>query len=100
MTFDEKQELNGALVTNLSIQNISDAVTSCCNRDAINTMRQAFVIAEGFVKAAKIRQDYERDKVMQRMKKVLSGIDPDAEFPEDVPDVFPEDEIQEFPEEE
>lgn len=96
MTFDKNHDLSGALTTNLSLKNITDAVISCCNENAISQLRQAFVIAEGFVKAAKIKQDYEREKVMQRMKKVLSGIDPDAEFM----DEFPEDEIQDFPEEE
>ena len=96
MTFNEEHEMETALTVNLSMKNISDAIILSSNEDATSMLRQAFVIAEGFVKAAKIRQDYERDNMMKRMKQVLSGIDPDGEFG----DEFPEDEIQDFPEEE
>jgi len=96
MTFNEEHELDLALMTNLSIKNISDAIIEDCDEEAISSIRQAFVIAEGFVKAARIKEDYMRKKVVDRMKKVLSGVDPD----EDYGDEFPEDEIQDFPEEE
>ena len=100
MTFNNEHEMETALVTNLSLKNITDAIISSCNEDATSTLRQAFAIAEGFIKAAKIRQDNEREQMMERMKKVLSGIDPDAEFLDELTDEFPDDEIQDFPEEE
>ena len=96
MTFNKEHELEVALMTNLSIKNISDAVIGECDADVISTMRQAFTIAEGFVKAARIKEDHMKAKIVDRMKKVMSGIDPDEVYP----DEFPEDEIQEFPEEE
>lgn len=95
MTFNEEHDLDSALLTNLSLKNITDAIISTCDEDAISTLRQAFVVAEGFIKASKIRQDNKRDNMMKRIKQVLSGIDPDEPT-----DEFPEDEIQDFPEEE
>jgi len=100
MAFDKEHDLETALMTNVSIKNISDAVISNCNEDVINTIRQAFVISEGFVHAARIKEDHHREKIAKRMKMVLHGIDPDEEFPDELPDEFPEDEIQDFPEEE
>lgn len=97
MTFNEEHEMETALTVNLSMKNITDAIILSSNEDATSMLRQAFVIAEGFVKAAKIKQDYERENMVCRIKKVLSGIDPDEEFPEDLPDDFPEDPIQLFP---
>ena len=100
MTFNKEHELETSLITNLSIQNISDAIEVNCNEAAITIIRQACVIAEGYIKAAKMGEDHMREKMVQRMKKVLSGIDPDAEFLDELTDEFPDDEIQRFPEEE
>lgn len=100
MTFDKNHDLETALVTNLSIKNITDAVISNCNEDAISTIRQAMAIAEGFVRAAKMQEDRMRDVAMKHMKKVLREIAPDGEFQEDQPQEFPEDPIQLFPDDE
>ncbi len=100
MAFDKDHDLETALVTNLSIKNITDAVISNCNEDAISTIRQAMAIAEGFVKAAKMQEDRMRDVAMKHMKKVLREIAPEGEFQEDQPQEFPEDPIQLFPDDE
>ena len=100
MTFNEDHELETALVTNLSIKNICDAVIENCTEGAISTIRQGFVIAEGFVKASKINSDFLHDKAIKRLKKVVSGMDPDAEFMDELPQLFPEDEEQQFPDDE
>ena len=100
LTFDKEHDVETALIKNLSLKNISDAVITNCDEDEISTIRQAFAIAEGFVKAARIQEDHLRSKAMERVKKVLSGIDPDEEFPDELPQEFPEDPIQLFPDDE
>ena len=87
-------------MSNLSIKNICDAVLENCTEGAISTVRQGFVIAEGFIKAGKIERDYQHDKAIRRMKKIVSGMDPDGDFMDDLPQLFPEDEEQRFPDEE
>lgn len=100
MTFDEEHDLATALVHNLSIKNICDAVVSNSNEEAVSMIRQAFVIAEGFVKAARIENDHLQDKALKRLKKVMSGMDPDADFMDELPQLFPDDEEQRFPDDE
>lgn len=90
LTFDEKHELETALVQNLSLRNISEAVVSNCNEDGISMIRQGFCIAEGFIRASRMQADYQRDKAINRMKKVLEGWDPDEDFPEEGPQEFPD----------
>ena len=90
LTFDEKHKMETALVQNLSLRNISEAVVSNCNEDAVSTIRQGFCIAEGFIRASHMQMDYQREKAVNRMKKVLSGWDPDEDFPEELPQDFPD----------
>ena len=100
LTFDKEHELSTAMVGNLSLKNISDAVIENVNEGAISMIRQGFAIAEGFIKAARIEEEYVREKAMERMKKVLTGIDPDECFPEEGEQDFPEEEAQDFPDDE
>jgi hypothetical protein len=96
-TFDKEHSLNSACMGNISMQDITDAICENTDDDVITAVRRAMVVAEAFMKADRIDVEQKSKKAMKRIMKVMHGIDPDEEFPEDLPDEFPEDPIQLFP---
>ena len=98
ITFDEAHELETATIGNLSVKNICDAVVANSTEGAISTLRQGFAVAEGFISAGKIHQDYLHDRAMKRMSRVLSGMDPDEMT--EIQKIFADDGEERYPEDE
>lgn len=86
LTFDKEHEIETALVNNLSLKNIADGIVENCMETAVASLRQAFVVAEGYIKAGQIQMEHDRNQAMERFSKVLRGIDPDGDAQEDFPE--------------
>ena len=86
-------------IRHLSVSNIADEICDECNEGNVPALRQAFTLAEALIRMDEIDKQARSRKALRRIAKVLHGIDPDEEFPDELPQEFPEDEIQEFPDE-
>ena len=70
MTFDQDHDIETAIMNNVSIMNVCDAVRENLHDEAISSLRQALVIAEGQIRAISMERE---SKANRMMKDISSG---------------------------
>jgi len=74
LTFTD-EELHYIAMSGISTRNLTDAVKDNIGDEVIAIMRQAFAVAEGYIRASEIFAAAKRDKKIDLLRKIFEGED-------------------------